>query len=189
MPLYSLAEIADNLEVPASTVRYHAKYYPEFLPTQEVEGERWPKYEEQALEVMRTILDGVADNLSREEIKDKLYELNFSVVNTPTGYQIDRKHEEPPEAPSLQLFEYMEELHHLYPHMMDTIKYLRELVETKDVLLKKQDEELRMLRETVEQYHQWLVEEQQAHHRTKMLLRHGGSVQKFLGRFRGIGRG
>jgi predicted transcriptional regulator len=71
----TLAEIAFALGIPPTTIRYHASYYSEFLPSIKVEGQRWPLYEDMALEVLRFITKNIKEGKQRQEIKKELREM------------------------------------------------------------------------------------------------------------------
>lgn len=84
MALYSLADIAKEINVAASTLRYQAQQYQEFLPMRKVEGERWPKYEEEALPILRTIMEMTAAGKTREDVKDALFSQSGTVYHQET---------------------------------------------------------------------------------------------------------
>ena len=95
---YSLAEIANKLDIPDSTVRKYAKVYEEFLPSHEREGERWPVYEEEALAIIQEISELSKNGSRRHEIKEQLqskYTTTINADNTPTAPAQQHDHNTP----------------------------------------------------------------------------------------------
>ncbi|MFQ5549923.1 MAG: MerR family transcriptional regulator [Gemmatimonadales bacterium] len=68
--LYSLREIAQELGLPESTVRYYRDSFADYLPT--VGTGRRRRYPEEALAILRQVAAGYADNLARIEIEAQL---------------------------------------------------------------------------------------------------------------------
>ena len=73
----SLSQIAQRLQeaghdIAESTVRKYARYYKEYLPSRKLEGERWEKYQEEAVAVVGRIFELSNEHKSRHEIKSIL---------------------------------------------------------------------------------------------------------------------
>jgi hypothetical protein len=81
----TLAEIAEQLRIPASTVRFYAKNYREFLPARKLEGERWEKYEDLAVDVIRLIADETKTGKNRTEVRSLLNKRFSPVYDAETG--------------------------------------------------------------------------------------------------------
>ena len=128
MALYSLTEIAAELNVAPSTLRYQAKQYEDLLPRREVEGERWPKYEAEALDILRLIMDKSSEGLSREEIKDLIYTQYETVYHE--GNQIVLSNDT--DVTSNQTLQVVQELHDLNTTLMQVIRQQRETLQNKD---------------------------------------------------------
>jgi type III secretory pathway component EscV len=77
--MLTLVDIAKKLNKPASTIRYYAKNYSEFLPTQKKEGVRWALYEPTAFDIFKVIVELTQKQLHRDDIKKQLKK-QFGVV-------------------------------------------------------------------------------------------------------------
>jgi DNA-binding transcriptional MerR regulator len=70
-PLYTIREIAQELQLPESTVRYYRDAFPEHIAT--VGTGRRRRYPPEATAVLRSIAEGYAKGQSREEIEAELF--------------------------------------------------------------------------------------------------------------------
>ncbi|UCF39757.1 MAG: MerR family transcriptional regulator [Gemmatimonadota bacterium] len=70
-PLYTIREIAQELQLPESTVRYYRDAFPEHVAT--VGTGRRRRYPPEATAVLRSIADGYAKGQSREQIEAELF--------------------------------------------------------------------------------------------------------------------
>lgn len=68
----TLQQIAEKLNVPATSLRYHARSYKEFLPSKTIEGTRWEQYEDEAEEILKRIMKSVKQGNNRATIKEEL---------------------------------------------------------------------------------------------------------------------
>jgi DNA-binding transcriptional MerR regulator len=68
--LLTLQEIAERLNMPPSTVRYYKDQYQEFMPS--VKAGRYPKYEPEAVEIIRFIAAATTANQQQQDIKELL---------------------------------------------------------------------------------------------------------------------
>jgi DNA-binding transcriptional MerR regulator len=69
---YSLQQLSNETQIPASTVRYYSKQYKEFFPNTRPEGSKNPVFDHECIEVLETIRKHQKDGLSRAEIILKL---------------------------------------------------------------------------------------------------------------------
>src|SRR5262245_27904038 len=67
---YTLREIARELNLPESTIRYYRDALAAYIPTVGLVRRR--PYPADALDIFRTIADGYSQNLSREDIEANL---------------------------------------------------------------------------------------------------------------------
>ncbi len=72
MELLTLQEIADRLNMPASTVRYYARTFREYMPG--VKVGRYLKYEPEAIEVVKVIAEGFNSNQQQQQVRGQLQE-------------------------------------------------------------------------------------------------------------------
>jgi DNA-binding transcriptional MerR regulator len=70
--LFTISDIAELTNTPASTVRYYKDNYKEFYPSRNVKGKRYPVYEKQAIEVTELIRDMYSDNKEKHDIYKRL---------------------------------------------------------------------------------------------------------------------
>jgi DNA-binding transcriptional MerR regulator len=70
-PLYTIREIAQELNLPESTVRYYRDAFPEHIAT--VGTGRRRRYPGEAIAVLRSIADGYGKGQSRDEIEAELF--------------------------------------------------------------------------------------------------------------------
>jgi DNA-binding transcriptional MerR regulator len=68
--LLTLQEIAERLNMPPSTVRYYKDQYQEFMPS--VKAGRYPKYEPEAVEIIKFIAAATTANQQQQDIKELL---------------------------------------------------------------------------------------------------------------------
>ncbi len=84
--LLTLKQIAAELNLPPSTVKYYRDMFPEYMPG--VKGGRYVKYEPPALEIIDTISKGFKNNLEQQQIRELLnskFALNIEPAeNEPT---------------------------------------------------------------------------------------------------------
>jgi DNA-binding transcriptional MerR regulator len=81
--LLTIKQIAKQLGVAPSTVKYWRDKFPEFMPT--VEGGRYPQYRPEAIEIFKIIGDGISDNLQQRKIAEKLSaEFPINIEQTAT---------------------------------------------------------------------------------------------------------
>ncbi len=66
--LLTIAEIAQELKLPESTVRYYRDRFADFIPT--VGRGRGRKYKPEALEVLRFIAEGLRNDLTATEVAE-----------------------------------------------------------------------------------------------------------------------
>lgn len=160
MALYSLTEIAQELNVAPSTLRYQAKQYEDLLPKREVEGERWPKYEQEALEILKLVMDESSAGKSREEIKDLIYQKYETVYHE--GNQVTQlpAKSQTESSLSMPVVGVMQEAHELNTTLMDMVRSQRDIIRFKD-------EELELLREKVATLEQELQREKRDHQRVR----------------------
>lgn len=135
MALYTLSDIAKELNVAPSTLRYQAQQYAELLPMRKVEGERWPKYEEEALPILKTIMGMVAQGKNREEVKDAIYSQTGIVYRDDTQIAVKGQINEPQTT-----------VHPLATDLMELLKQQAEIIRMKNQVieeLRKSNEEMR----------------------------------------------
>jgi DNA-binding transcriptional MerR regulator len=70
-PLYTIREIAQELNLPESTVRYYRDAFPEHIAT--VGTGRRRRYPGEAIAVLRSIADGYGKGQSRDEVEAELF--------------------------------------------------------------------------------------------------------------------
>ncbi len=70
-PLHTLREIAQELDLPESTVRYYRDAFPEHIAT--VGTGRRRRYPPEAIAVLRSIAEGYAQGQSHQEIEARLF--------------------------------------------------------------------------------------------------------------------
>lgn len=68
--LLTLQQIAEELNLSPSTVRYYRKTYKEFMPG--VKAGRYEKFQPEAIEIIRLIAEGYSSNLQQQQIKEQL---------------------------------------------------------------------------------------------------------------------
>jgi DNA-binding transcriptional MerR regulator len=81
--LLTLQQIADELNLSPSTIRYYRKTYKEFMPG--VKAGRYEKFQPEAIEIMKLIAEGYSNNLQQYEIRKALsaeYALNIEQTET-----------------------------------------------------------------------------------------------------------
>ena len=66
--LFTISDIANSTNLPASTVRYYKDNYKEFYPSQNLRGKRYPLYEKQCLKVTEIIRDMYNDGKEKHDI-------------------------------------------------------------------------------------------------------------------------
>lgn len=89
-PAYTLREIARELSLPESTIRYYRDAFALYLPAVGLGRRR--RYPAEALELFRVIAESYSQNLSREDIEAKLQ----AVAPQPTLPQPDAPGAAPP---------------------------------------------------------------------------------------------
>src|SRR5258705_7244403 len=78
---YTLRDIAREVNLPESTIRYYRDAFAGYIPTVGLGRRR--RYAPEALDIFRIIVDGFAQNLSREDIEVRLQEVTPQVSTTP----------------------------------------------------------------------------------------------------------
>jgi len=105
---YSLAELAKNLNVPASTLRYWKEHFLSWIPHQ---GEgRKMRYHAESIDIFRFIQQSFSKNISADDIKDMLAEKYPLQHDMTTPY---------PEASPAKL-----------PAVLDNMNALQSMIET-----------------------------------------------------------
>jgi DNA-binding transcriptional MerR regulator len=95
---YTLREIARELNLPESTIRYYRDAFAPFIPTVGLGRRR--RYPADAVDVFRTIADGYSQNLSREEIEANLPGPVAQTIETrPASLRLHRQVPAPVSAP------------------------------------------------------------------------------------------
>jgi DNA-binding transcriptional MerR regulator len=94
---YTISDIAEQTQLPASTVRYYKKSYSEFYPFRKVKGKRYPVYEKQAVEVTELIRDMYNEGKEKHDIYKRL-EGKFQPLIDLTDDDIESKEKEPETA-------------------------------------------------------------------------------------------
>jgi len=80
-PTYTLREIARELQLPESTIRYYRDAFALYLPSVGLGRRR--RYPTEALDIFRLIVDGYSQSLSREEIELQVQQVAPPVTVTP----------------------------------------------------------------------------------------------------------
>jgi DNA-binding transcriptional MerR regulator len=80
-PTYTLRDIAREVNLPESTIRYYRDTFAGYIPTVGLGRRR--RYAPEALDLFRIIVDGFAQNLSREDVEVRLQEASPQVSTTP----------------------------------------------------------------------------------------------------------
>lgn len=80
--LLTIAEIAQELKLPESTVRYYRDRFADFIPT--VGRGRGRKYKPEALEVLRFIAEGLRNDLTATEVAEAVSRI-FPISATPSA--------------------------------------------------------------------------------------------------------
>jgi len=78
--LLTIKEIARRLDMPESTVRYHRDMFEEYIPA--IGEGRKKRYEPVAVDILRTIAEGMQRNLTRNTIANQLaieYAINLEI--------------------------------------------------------------------------------------------------------------
>jgi len=70
--MVTIAEIAKELDIPATTAREYTSRFKEYFVKKETAGKRWPVYLDEARDVLKDIVEGYRKDLSTEEIRDEL---------------------------------------------------------------------------------------------------------------------
>src|SRR5258706_1211637 len=82
--MVTVAEIARNIGIPATTAREYVGRFKPFFPTKKVTGKRYPMHPETAELIMRDIVDSYAKSMTTDDItnllKDK-YAMNADIVD------------------------------------------------------------------------------------------------------------
>ena len=78
---YTLRDIAREVNLPESTIRYYRDAFAAYIPTVGLGRRR--RYAPEALDIFRMIVDGFAQSLSREDIEARLQEVLPQVSTTP----------------------------------------------------------------------------------------------------------
>lgn len=107
---YSLQQLAKATGIPDSTVRYYAKTYSEYLPSSRLKGKKYPVYDHEAIEVLKTIREAQNDNIEKPEIEIILMD-KFSFIdqtpqgNKPAKQQLSNKQKTAinPQLPAMQI--------------------------------------------------------------------------------------
>src|SRR5947208_8285610 len=73
---YTLREIARELNLPESTIRYYRDAFEAYIPA--VGMGRRRRYPAEALDILRVIADGFAGNLAREDIEVQIQQVTPS---------------------------------------------------------------------------------------------------------------
>ncbi len=69
-PTYTLREVARDLDLPESTVRYYRDAFVQYIPTVGVGRRR--RYPAEALDLFRIVAHGFAQNMAREDIEARI---------------------------------------------------------------------------------------------------------------------
>lgn len=72
--MVTVAEIARNIGIPATTAREYVARFRSFFPTRKVTGKRYPMHPNSAEEVMRDIVNAYARNITTDEVMNYLKE-------------------------------------------------------------------------------------------------------------------
>ena len=72
--MVTVAEIARNIGIPATTAREYVGRFKQFFPTRKVSGKRYPMHPNTAENVMRDIVEGYARNMTTDEVTNLLKE-------------------------------------------------------------------------------------------------------------------
>lgn len=78
--LYTIKELAEELKVPESTLRYYRDRFEEFIPT--VGKGRKRRYKKEAIDVFSLIINGYEHDLTFKQIKDELIKKLSNSVQT-----------------------------------------------------------------------------------------------------------
>jgi hypothetical protein len=70
--MVTIAEVAQKLNIPATTAREYVKRFRPFFPTKKVAGSRFLKYPDIAFDVLQDIIKGYKNQLSTEDVFDAL---------------------------------------------------------------------------------------------------------------------
>ncbi len=80
---YTLRDIARELNLPESTIRYYRDLFALYIPTEGMGRRR--RYPAQALDLFRIIADGYSQNLAREEIEARVQGVAPALEVPPQG--------------------------------------------------------------------------------------------------------
>lgn len=72
--MLTVAEMARNIGVPATTAREYVGRFKEFFPTKKVSGKRYPMHPETAELIMRDIVDSYARHMTTDDVTNLLKE-------------------------------------------------------------------------------------------------------------------
>jgi DNA-binding transcriptional MerR regulator len=69
---YSIQQLAKESNIPASTVRYYRSEYKEYFPSTRLKGSKYPVYDHECLDVLKTIRDLLNEGKNKHEVVELL---------------------------------------------------------------------------------------------------------------------
>lgn len=180
----SLKRISELVDVPLTTLQGWRDRFNEYMPSSKAEGKRWKVYDNQAIEVARTIKRMVAKDKATHEIREELsklftpiYEANNETNNdnteSTTTQQLrnDNDKKSPSQQRGLQVVgEGMFEAFSFNKSLMIQVRHQRELLKIKDETMMELQQKVSDLSTELEETKTELNNERSNHNETKQKL-------------------
>lgn len=78
---YSIQQLSEATNIPASSVRYYKKEYGDYFPSTKLEGSKYPVYESECLEVLKTIREALDSGKNKHEVIEILNDKFTPIIN------------------------------------------------------------------------------------------------------------
>ena len=132
---YSIRDIARELNLPESTIRYYRDAFDPYLPSIGLGRRR--RYPRESVDLLRLIADGYARGLTREQVEAELVAVTGPIATPPAGAQRPSRPVAPPRnaAVSAALFEDERERRDVMWQMAREIVRMGERLERQQMML------------------------------------------------------
>lgn len=159
--ILTVAEIAQRLDLPESTVRYYRDRFKAYVP---VVGEgRQRRYPQEAVEVFRMIAEGLRGGGSAATVEDALSRRFPRTTGTKDVTPVDAQNTNAPQIASAMARALVEQ-HQMLGNIQDSLKQLVQSESRTDDLIAQLEEEIVQLR------YQLDTREHNSHERDQMLV-------------------
>ena len=141
---YSIQQLSDTSKIPASTVRYYKKEYGDYFPFIRLEGSKYPVYEKECLEVLKTIRKELELGRNKHEVIETLNEKFTPIINIDTdesakpqlkNKQVSDKEITTTEKPSVSIMQTLKQMSVFNENQLQLTEfYKRQTTQQKEII-------------------------------------------------------